>query len=118
MPHEVALIVDDDPDLTFLLGTALAADGYQVAIARGYLDAFAALESGELQPTVMLVDLLLTDGNGVELCTAARRILGHSVKIVAMSADPNAVAAVPQGHADLLVVKPLRLDDLLANLRE
>src|SRR5262245_7513628 len=60
-----ALIVDDDPDFRESLGLIVAGEGYEVSQAGCLLDARQCLAASH--PDVVLVDLMLPDGEGTEL---------------------------------------------------
>ncbi len=64
------LIVDDDPGVRYLLKQLLAYDDYQIISAS---DGIEALEKAiELQPDVVLSDVLMPGMNGFELCRQLR----------------------------------------------
>jgi len=63
MPH--ALIVEDDPNSLSGLSAILSADGFSVDTAASLAEARAALS--RFIPDVVLVDLNLPDGGGLEL---------------------------------------------------
>ncbi len=79
MPH--ALIVEDDPNSLSGLSAILAADGFSVDTATTLAEARAALT--RFIPDVVLVDLNLPDGSGLDLlpasarATARRRLARH-----------------------------------------
>ena len=70
MPH--ALIVEDDPNSLSGLSAILAADGFSVDTATTIAEARAALT--RFIPDVVLVDLNLPDGSGLDLLQHCPRI--------------------------------------------
>jgi DNA-binding response OmpR family regulator len=60
-----ALIVDDDPDVVDWLQEVARMEGF--TIARGHSLREARIELGRQRPDVLLTDLRLPDGEGIEL---------------------------------------------------
>jgi len=109
------LVIEDEPGMRRLLGTALGAEGYRVVEAadgrRGLIDA------GSHRPDLAIVDLGLPDADGIEVI---RRIRAWSpLPIVVLSAraqERSKVEALDAG-ADDYVTKPFGMAELLARLR-
>jgi len=109
------LVIEDEPGMRRLLGTALGAEGYRVVAAadgrRGLIDA------GSHRPDLAIVDLGLPDADGIEVI---RRIRAWSpLPIVVLSAraqERSKVEALDAG-ADDYVTKPFGMAELLARLR-
>lgn len=68
---DVILVVDDERDLATTCERLLRRLGYRVAIADSCAAAFAAL--GEDPPVLVISDVRLPDGNGLDVVSAARR---------------------------------------------
>ena len=64
------LVVDDDVELCELLARALIRDGHEVRQAGSLAQTRAAL--GQASPDVLILDLELPDGSGLELCRELR----------------------------------------------
>ena len=109
------LVVDDEPQILRALRTSLRGAGYEVdtaATAEGALAA-AALRP----PEVMILDLVLPDGTGIDVAREFRR--WSSAPVIVLSAvgeEREKVAALDAG-ADDYVTKPVGIDELLARLR-
>lgn len=109
------LIVDDDPELAELVSRSLAREGHAVTTAGDLASARAALVEAF---DVVILDLGLPDGSGLELCRELRAA-GASVPILlltAQSAVGERVAGLNAG-ADDYVVKPFALAELRARVR-
>lgn len=65
------LVVDDDPVLTTLLDVALQRDGHDVRFADTIASGAKALESGDFD--LVILDIFLPDGSGLELLREVRR---------------------------------------------
>jgi two-component system KDP operon response regulator KdpE len=112
--HQV-LVVEDERDIRNILRALLEADHYR------FIEAETAgrgeIEARSHKPDLILVDLGLPDGNGVDLI---RRIRAwSSVPIIVLSArtmEEQKIAALDAG-ADDYVTKPFSTRELLARVR-
>jgi two-component system, OmpR family, KDP operon response regulator KdpE len=109
------LVVEDEPQLRFALRRYLEESGYAV---REVEDSAGALrEFDGFKPDVVLLDLMLPDGSGVDVCREIRR--DHQTPIVVLSAlgdEKTKVKALDEGADDYLT-KPFGMDELLARIR-
>ncbi|HKI86057.1 MAG TPA: sigma-54 dependent transcriptional regulator [Thermoanaerobaculia bacterium] len=116
MPH--ALIVDDDEDTRSALAELVEGQGFTVTTAGALVEARSKGE--ERIPDVVLVDLVLPDGDGMDLLEAWADN-GHDTDVVLITGHASvdtAVEALRQGATDYLV-KPIdfsRLEIVLANI--
>jgi DNA-binding NtrC family response regulator len=110
------LIVDDETSLVNSLAFALRAEGYTVESAPTAAEALTAAE--RCQPALVLLDLRLPDGSGIEVLEKLRAAQpGLPVVMISAHGDARvAVKAVKLGAFDYLT-KPFELDDLLLTLR-
>ena len=109
------LVVDDEPQIRRALRLVLRANGYEVAeVASGE----AALDALVLQPfDVMILDLLLPDLDGVEVCRRLRTWSHLPVVVLsALGEEDVKVRALDEG-ADDYVTKPFSAPELLARMR-
>ena len=109
------LVVDDEPQILRALRTGLRAAGYEVATAE---TAEAALVAAGLQPPeAVILDLVLPDGTGTDVCRELRTWSDAPVIVLsAVGEESEKVAALDAG-ADDYVTKPVGIDELLARLR-
>ncbi len=101
------LIVEDDPDAVALLRALLAASAREAWVieAANRLDRAAARLDGRSPPDVVLLDLGLPDGQGLESITRLTA-LAPAIPVVVLTAaghDDLGVAALRAGAADYLV---------------
>lgn len=115
LPPPVVVIVEDEPRIRDFLRTALTAEQCQVFEAgnceRG------RIEAGTRKPDLMIVDLGLPDGDGLELITELRG--WSTLPILVLSArtdEQDKVTALDRGADDYLV-KPFGVAELLARVR-
>ena len=109
------LVVDDEPQLVRGLEIMLRTAGYVVETARTALDMLAILAAHP--PDVLVLDLVLPDGQGVEVCKQVRRCSKLPILIMsAIGEEREKVRALDAGADDYLA-KPFRGEELLARLR-
>ena len=103
MPH--TLIVDDETDAAEMLAALFDTEGFTVATAGTLRDARRQLA---LQaPDLVLLDLMLPDGNGLDLVREIKALPGADVVLITGHASvESSVQALRAGAADYLV-KPL-----------
>ena len=108
MPH--ALIVDDDTDTRDFLSEVARAEGFSVAAADTLRSARAQLT--RRHPDVLLADLQLPDGNGMELIGDLDRAIETEIIVVTGHASVGtAVEALRAGATDYLT-KPIEVERL------
>lgn len=110
------LVVDDSPELLDLVRRALERDGHRVRTAATVAGAHAELRVAT--PDVLVLDVELPDGSGVELCRALR---GADVRapiliLTAHGEVPQRVAGLDAGADDFLA-KPFAVAELRARVR-
>lgn len=112
------LVVDDTPLNVKMLADVLAFKGYEVTTAGGGRAALAALEAGV--PDLVLLDVMMPDLNGYEVCRAIRaneatRML-PVVMVTALDPVTERVKGIDAGADDFLS-KPINQPELLARVR-
>jgi two-component system response regulator AtoC len=108
MPH--ALVVDDEPDSAETMAMLIASEGFTVATAGSLRDARRQLALQE--PDIVLLDLMLPDGNGMELLNEAKGMANTDVVLMTGQASlDTSIQALRLGAADYLV-KPMSLKQL------
>ncbi len=83
------LIVDDDELFRTMLEAMLRKEGYQVLTASNGTEAQARLES--ISPDLIMTDILMPEGDGIELITALNR-QQRGIPIVAMSGGRRSIS--------------------------
>lgn len=115
MPTKI-LVVEDDVAIASVLQDGLAAAGYSVQVAGCMVDAQRKIETEPFQ--VLIMDWMLPDGTGVELCASAR-CQGLNTPVLfltAMNSIENKVSGF-DGGADDYLTKPFEITEVLARVR-
>src|SRR6187551_2008636 len=109
------LLVEDEESITTPLAEALERDGFHAKIARTVAE---AIDCGKrLRPDLVLLDLMLPDGSGLDVCRELRA--ASSVPIIIVSArgdEADRIVGLELG-ADDYVVKPFSPKELVARVR-
>ena len=109
------LLVEDEPAITEPLAEALEAEGFETHVVS---TAAAALDRAPvLRPDLVLLDLMLPDGSGYDVCRRLRQ--DSDVPIVMLTArgeEADRVVGLELG-ADDYVVKPFSARELVARVR-
>ncbi|HXS15791.1 MAG TPA: sigma-54 dependent transcriptional regulator, partial [Polyangiaceae bacterium] len=119
-PHEPRiLLVDDEPALRQTLSILLRREGYDVIVCAGQKDALSALRSAPRPFPVILTDLSMPDGSGLDILAAAKTRASSTqvILLTAYSTVENAVSAMSGGAYDF-VTKPFDNAELTALIRK
>ncbi len=109
------LVVEDDREIRALMQSSLAVEGFEVQTAVSLSEASALLRHDP--PDVIVLDLGLPDGDGVQLVREVRQ--HKSVPIIVVSArhqEAQKIALLDAGADDYLT-KPFSVGELLARIR-
>lgn len=111
----LVLVVDDEPQMRRFLRTSLASQGFNVVEAVNANEALAAATNR--RPDLMLLDVVLPDGDGVALIRQLREWSTTPIIIIsARGAEADKVAGLDAGADDYLA-KPFGVGELLARIR-
>ncbi len=113
--RQSVLVVEDEESYQDALAVGLSAEGFVVTGATTLASARAILVRST--PDIILLDLMLPDGSGVDFC----REVYHSsripvIMVTARSSEVDIVLGLEIGAADY-VTKPYRLRELVARMR-
>jgi len=110
-----ALLVEDEPHIRRFVRAALEQEGWQVheaaTLQRGLV------EAGTRKPDIVILDLGLPDGDGVDFIADLRK--WSAVPVIVLSArvdEEDKIRALDQGADDYLT-KPFGVGELLARVR-
>ncbi len=109
------LIIDDDNAIRRVVGTGLRARGYAVTDAANANDGLAAVAT--VGPDLIILDLGLPDGDGMDVCRALREFSTAPVIVLSVErTDRRKIEALDAG-ADDFITKPFSMGELLARIR-
>ena len=112
------LLVDDEPDILEIVGYNLSNEGYQVFTAPNGIKAIA--KSKEIQPHLILLDVMMPEMDGIEACEKIREIDTLKDVIIAFFTargdDYSQVAGFDAG-ADDYITKPVKPKVLVSKVK-
>jgi two-component system KDP operon response regulator KdpE len=115
MSGQRVLVVDDEPQILRALRATLRGAGYTVDTAATAEEALTVAAAAP--PEAVILDLVLPDGNGTDVCRELRTWSEAPVIVLsAVGEERQKIAALDAG-ADDYVTKPFSVDELLARLR-
>jgi two-component system, OmpR family, phosphate regulon response regulator OmpR len=111
------LMIEDDLRLAGMVSTYLADAGYRVTHAGDAATGLAALQAGERAFDLVLLDLMLPDADGLDVCRRIRTTADLPIVMVTARGDiADRVVGLELG-ADDYVPKPFEPRELLARVR-
>ncbi len=110
------LVIDDDPDILYVLKANLELYGYEASLAADWAAAKRVL--GELLPDLIILDLTLPDGNGMDICRELKQDYPKIPVIMLTAKDrvSDKVMGLESG-ADDYIVKPFETLELMARIK-
>ena len=109
------LVVDDEPQITRVLRTSLASNGFEVRTAE---DGHAGLRvAREWQPDLVITDISMPNMNGIELCRQLRAESTLPIIVLSVKGEEKTKVEALDAGADDYVTKPVGMDELLARVR-
>jgi DNA-binding response OmpR family regulator len=113
------LVVDDDPYILMSLEFLMKKNGYNVLVARNGTEAMQIVK--EFIPDLVLLDIMMPDVNGYEICKYIKstKKLSHC-KVVFLSAK-SSEADIQKGYdlgASLYISKPFSTRNIVKQLKE
>jgi two-component system, OmpR family, response regulator RegX3 len=111
----IVLVVDDEESYRQALASGLAQEGFVVELAADGHEALRLFH--RVHPDLVLLDVMLPDQSGVELCQRMRAAAPVPIIMVtARDSEVDVVVGLEVGAADY-VAKPFRLRELVARMR-
>ncbi len=109
------LVVEDEEAYVDALTVGLTREGFDVSVARTGAEALAVFD--ECAPDIVLLDLMLPNVSGLDVCRELRsRSSVPIIMVTAKSAEVDTVVGLEVG-ADDYVTKPYRIRELIARIR-
>lgn len=116
MDGQKILIVDDDPDIQFLLERFLRSEGYSVLVAGDGEKGFELAQSEN--PDLVILDIVLPETSGLEVCKQLRKINNdvYILMLTELAEDIDKVRGLDMGADDYLT-KPFNILELSARVK-
>ncbi|WP_017573479.1 response regulator transcription factor [Nocardiopsis halotolerans] len=116
MSKHTILVVDDAPNIVDLVATVLGFHGFHVVTATSLERARRAVADHD--PDLLVVDVMLPDGDGYTLCQEVRASRPETgiVFLTARDAPGDRIAGLTYGGDDY-ITKPFEMDELVARVR-
>jgi DNA-binding response OmpR family regulator len=114
LPDKV-LVVDDDPQIRDLLVKVLTKNGLETATASTGVEALVQEKNED--PSLILLDLMLPDIDGVEVCRRLRKRTTKPIIMLTAKGDEIDIVVGLEVGADDYVTKPFKTRELLARVR-
>ena len=112
---ETILVIDDDPNLRSLMRLALTTAGYTAVTAHDGAEGLRSLE--EHHPDLVLLDVMMPDLDGWEVCQRIRTFSGVPIIfLTALQAEQDKAKGLDLG-ADDYIVKPFHQAELRARVK-
>jgi DNA-binding response OmpR family regulator len=113
------LIADDEPHIVTALEFLLLGRGYEVEVARNGTEALARIR--EARPDLVLLDVMMPELSGYDVCREIRSLPGLARTKVVMLSAKGSRADIGKGieaGADLYITKPFSNRELLDKIAE
>lgn len=114
MPAKL-LIVDDDVLFTGMMQDTLPGDLFDVHIAHSGAEGIEATR--QLQPDVIMLDLMMPGISGWEACRTIRTFSRIPILVVSAVVDPSGVTQALDAGADDYLLKPIPTGVLISHLK-
>ena len=109
------LVVEDDPEIRSLVQSALRLEGFEVQTAVTLAEATALLH--HRPPALIVLDLGLPDGEGLQLVQQVRRSSNLPIVVVSARHQEAQKIELLDAGADDYLTKPFTVGELLARIR-
>jgi DNA-binding response OmpR family regulator len=110
------LVIDDDTAITELMSMLLKTFGFDVITTNSGEEGINLTR--ESNPNVVLLDLMMPDVDGWQVCKAIRQYSSVPILILSAINDPRMVASVLDVGADDFLVKPVPSGVLVAHIKK
>jgi two-component system sensor histidine kinase ChiS len=114
MPRSIILIVDDEPTTASMLGMLLEAEGFQTVVVHGARKAIQAIK--EEKPALVILDVMMPELSGIELCRFIRQEPDFEdlpVVMISAKSQPEDMEAGIDAGATVYLTKPVSKDELV-----
>lgn len=111
------LIVDDDVDISTLVADALEDEGFETVVKNNAFDAFSFIESNSDHISLLLLDIMMPEMNGLEICRKVRNNVSFPIIIVSAKGKTVDTVLGLEIGADDYIAKPFVVEELVARVK-
>lgn len=105
-------ILEDDQEIRNVIEILLSDEGFELQLSSSFADLKRNIQ--DAMPDLFLLDVMLPDGNGAEICEDLKTdIFTKHIPIIVMSAQNNSEQKAIDAFADDYISKPFDIDDVL-----
>ena len=115
MSSPTAVIIEDEPQIRRFVRSALESEGWQVHEADTAKKGL--IEAGTRKPDLLVLDLGLPDGDGLDVIRDVRSWSGVPIIVLSARSDETDKIAALDAGADDYLTKPFGTGELLARVR-
>ena len=109
------LLIDDDPDVAITLQTLLRGQDFEIQAVFSGTEGLAICK--ETEPEVIVLDLLMPEMDGWEVCQRIREFSEVPILILSALGAPGSVARALDSGADDFLIKPVHASLLSSRIR-
>lgn len=110
-------LVEDNEDIRYIVEFFLTDFDYEVQVSANAKDFEASMDKP--LPDLYLLDVMLPDGNGLEICKQIKsNILTKHIPVIIMSAHSNEREVKQKSCANDFISKPFDLQDLIVSIEK
>jgi len=108
-------VLEDDSDIRDVIEYLLKDEGYELQLSSSFSELKAKLRDS--LPDLFLVDVMLPDGNGIEICTDLKTdMFTKHIPVIVMSANPRSKQLSVGACADDYISKPFDVNDVVQRI--
>lgn len=110
-------VLEDDQDIRYIIEFLLKDEGYELQLS----SSFAELKSklNDALPDLFIIDVMLPDGNGIEICDDLKTdMFTKHIPVIVMSANPGSKEKSVTACADDYISKPFDLDYVVTRIEK
>ncbi|MGN0443924.1 MAG: response regulator transcription factor [Acutalibacteraceae bacterium] len=111
------LIVDDDIDISTLVADALEDEGFETIVKNNAFDAFSFIESNSDDISLLLLDVMMPEMSGLEICRKVRNDVSFPIIIISAKGKTVDTVLGLEVGADDYIAKPFVVEELVARVK-
>lgn len=108
-------VLEDDSDIRFIIEHLLRDEGYELQLSSSVSELKSKLR--DALPDLFIIDVMLPDGNGIEICDDLKNdLFTKHIPVIVMSANPRSKQMSSQANADDYISKPFDVEDVVRRI--